>query len=88
VPTFKEQGFDYDAGVSRGVALPAGSPDHALKKLEKAFVEITNSPGYVQTMISQGFVPRVLNAQQFKAEIARQAAFWRNALKDADIKKK
>ena len=44
VPTFKEQGFDYDAGVSRGVALPAGAPDYALKKLEKAFVEITNSP--------------------------------------------
>lgn len=88
VSTFKEQGFDYDAGVSRGVALPAGAPDYALKKLEKIFVEITNSPEYVQTMRSQGFVPRALNVEQFKAEIARQAAFWRNALKDADIKKK
>ena len=39
-------------------------------------------------MRSQGFVPRALNSQQFKAEIARQTAFWRNALKDADIKKK
>ena len=88
VPTFKEQGFDYDAGVSRGVALPAGAPDYALKKLEKAFVEITNSPEYVKTMVSQGFVPRAFNAQQFKDEIARQMTFWRNALKDADIKKK
>jgi tripartite-type tricarboxylate transporter receptor subunit TctC len=88
VSTFKEQGFDYDAGVSRGVALPAGAPDYALKKLEKAFMEITNSPEYIQTMISQGFVPRALNAQQFKAEIARQLSFWRNALKDADLKKK
>jgi tripartite-type tricarboxylate transporter receptor subunit TctC len=88
VPTFKEQGFDYDAGVSRGIALPAGAPDYARKKLEKVFVEITNSPEYVQTMRSQGFVPRALNVEQFKAEIARQAAFWRDALKDADIKKK
>ena len=88
VLTFKEQGFDYDAGVSRGVALPAGSPAYALKKLEKAFMEITSSRDYVQTMLSQGFVPRALNAEQFKAEIARQAAFWREALKDADIKKK
>ncbi len=86
-PTFKEQGFNYDAGVSRGVALPAGSPDYAAKKLEKAFVEITKSPEYVKTMVSQGFVPRVLNAEQFKAEIAREKAFWTNALKDADIKK-
>jgi tripartite-type tricarboxylate transporter receptor subunit TctC len=88
VPTFKEQGFDYDAGVSRGVALPAGAPDYALKKLEKAFVEITNSPEYVKTMVSQGFVPRAFNAQQFKDEIVRQTTFWRNALKDADTKKK
>jgi tripartite-type tricarboxylate transporter receptor subunit TctC len=87
VLTFKEQGFDYDAGVSRGIALPAGAPDYALRRLEKAFVEITKSPEYVQTMVSQGFVPRVLNAQQFKDEIARQVAFWRDALKDADIKK-
>jgi len=88
VPTFKEQGFNYDAGVSRGIALPAGSPDYALKKLEKIFVEITNSPEYVQTMRSQGFVPRALNVEQFKAEIARQVVFWREALKGADIKKK
>jgi tripartite-type tricarboxylate transporter receptor subunit TctC len=33
-------------------------------------------------------VPRALNAEQFKAEISRQTSFWRNALKDADIKKK
>ncbi len=88
VATFKEQGFDYDAGVSRGVALPAGTPDYAVKKLEKIFVEITNSPEYVQTMRSQGFVPRALNVEQFKAEIARQISFWREALKGADIKKK
>ena len=88
VATFKEQGFDYDAGVSRGIALPAGAPNYALKKLEKVFVEITNSPDYVQTMRSQGFVPRAFNVEQFKAEIVRQKAFWRNALKDADIKKK
>ena len=88
VPTFKEQGFDYDAGVSRGIALPAGTPDYALKKLEKVFMEITSSPEYVKTMRSHGFVSRALNAEQFKAEIARQAAFWRDALKDADIKKK
>lgn len=88
VPTFKEQGFDYDAGVSRGVALPAGAPDYALKKLEKAFVEITNNPEVVAQMTKDGFVSRALNAEQFKAEIKRQVAFWQNALKDADIKKK
>jgi tripartite-type tricarboxylate transporter receptor subunit TctC len=86
-PTFKEQGFDYDAGVSRGVALPAGAPDYTLKKLEKAFVEITNSPEVVAQMTKEGFVSRALNHDQFTAEIARQQKFWADALKNADIKK-
>jgi tripartite-type tricarboxylate transporter receptor subunit TctC len=88
VPTFREQGFDYDAGVSRGVALPLGAPDYAVKKLEKAFVEISKSPEFVAQMTKEGFVARALNVEQFKAEIDRQVTFWRNALKDADIKKK
>jgi tripartite-type tricarboxylate transporter receptor subunit TctC len=86
--TFKEQGFDYDAGVSRGVALPAGAPDYALKKLEKAFVDITTSPEVSAQMTREGFISRALNAEQFKAEVARQKKFWGDALKDADIKKK
>jgi tripartite-type tricarboxylate transporter receptor subunit TctC len=87
-PTFKEQGFDYEAGVSRGIALPAGTPDYALRKLEKACVEITNNPDVVAQMTRDGFVSRALNHEQFKAETARQVAYWKNALKDADIKKK
>jgi tripartite-type tricarboxylate transporter receptor subunit TctC len=87
-PTFKEQGFDYDAGVSRGVALPAGAPDYALKKLEKAFVDITTNPEVMAQMTKDGFVSRALNADQFKAEIARQKKFWGDALKDADLQKK
>ncbi|MFA5027866.1 MAG: tripartite tricarboxylate transporter substrate binding protein [Candidatus Methylomirabilota bacterium] len=88
VPTFKEQGFDFDAGVSRGVAVPVGTPEYAVKKLEKAFVDISKSPEMVATMTKDGFVARALNGAEFKAEINRQVAFWRNALKDADIKKK
>jgi tripartite-type tricarboxylate transporter receptor subunit TctC len=87
-PTFKEQGFDYEAGVSRGIALPAGAPDYALRKLEKACMEITNNPDIVAQMTKDGFVSRALNHEQLKAEIARQVAYWKNALKDADIKKK
>jgi tripartite-type tricarboxylate transporter receptor subunit TctC len=88
VPTFKEQGYDYDAGVSRGVALPAGAPDYALKRLEKAFVDITNTPEVVAQMTKDGFISRALNHQQFKAELARQVAFYKELLKNADLKKK
>jgi tripartite-type tricarboxylate transporter receptor subunit TctC len=88
VPTFKELGFNYDAGVSRGVALPAGAPDYALKKLEKAFVEITSRPEIVEVMRKDGFISRALNHEQFKADLARQVAFYKELLKNADLKKK
>ena len=87
-PTMKELGFDYDMGVSRGAALPAGTPDYAVKKLEKAFVEATKNPEIVEAMRRDGFVSRSLDAAQFKAEIARQVGFWKEWLKDADTKKK
>lgn len=88
VPTFKELGFNYDAGVSRGVALPAGAPDYALKKLEKAFVEITSRPEIVEVMRKDGFISRALNHEQFKADLTRQVAFYKELLKNADLKKK
>jgi len=88
VPTFKELGFDYDMGVSRGVALPAGAPDYAVKKLEKAFLDVTNSPEVKEQMRKDGFVSRSMGSEEFKAEIARQVAFWKEALKDADPTKK
>ncbi|HTU02079.1 MAG TPA: tripartite tricarboxylate transporter substrate binding protein [Candidatus Sulfotelmatobacter sp.] len=87
VPTMKELGFDYDMGVSRGVAVPAGAPEYAAKKLEKAFVETTRNPEIVEQMRRDGFVSRSLDAGQFKGEIARQIGFWKEWLKDADTKK-
>jgi tripartite-type tricarboxylate transporter receptor subunit TctC len=88
VPTFKELGFDYDMGVSRGVALPVGAPDYAVKKLEKAFMDVTNSPEVKEQMRKDGFISRAMGAEEFKAEIVRQQAFWKEALKDADTTKK
>ncbi len=87
-PTFKELGFDYDMGVSRGVALPAGAPDYAVKRLEKAFLDTTRHPEMVEQMRRDGFVSRALGAEEFKAEISRQIGFWKEWLKAADTQKK
>ncbi len=85
-PTFKELGFEYDMGVSRGVALPAGAPEYAVKRLEKAFLETTKNPEIMETMRRDGFVSRSMDAAELKAEIARQTAFWKEWLKDANKK--
>ena len=67
VPTFKELGFNYDAGRlagSRGCRRVRRT--YALKKLEKAFVEITSRPEIVEVMRKDGFISRALNHEQFQ----------------------
>ncbi len=39
VPTFREQGYDIVGGAYRGVAVPKGTPDEVITKLEDAFAE-------------------------------------------------
>ncbi len=87
-PTSKEAGFNFVGGVSRGVALPAGSPDYAAKKLEKAFLDIANDPQVIATMKKEGFESRAMGSEALKKEIASQTEMYKAYLKDANISKK
>jgi tripartite-type tricarboxylate transporter receptor subunit TctC len=51
-------------------------------------MDVTNSPEVKEQMRKDGFVSRAMGAEEFKAEIVRQQAFWKEALKDADTTKK
>ncbi len=88
LPICKEVGFNFTGGVSRGVALPAGAPDYALKKLEKAFLDIAKDPQVVESMKKEGFVSRAMGSEEFKKEIDRETQLYKEYLKDADISKK
>lgn len=86
-PLLKQEGFNFVGGVSRGVALPAGSPDYALKKLEKAFLDIAKDPKVIEEMKKEGFESRAMGSEEFKKEIEAQTKLYKEYLKDADIKK-
>jgi len=72
VPTFKELGYDIVGGAYRGVAVPKGTPDAIVNKLEDAFAK-TNERiaekqeplGFVMTDITDGEVDKVM--QQLKS---------------------
>lgn len=67
VPTFKELGYDLVGGAYRGAAVPKGTPDEIVNKLEEAFAKtnerITEKQeplGFVMTDITDEEVDQVI----------------------------
>ncbi len=85
VPTFKEMGFDIVLATDRGVAVPPGTPDAVIQKLETAFLEIARNPEIQAEMKKQGFVPVALGHKESKAYIEKTAEVFKELV--ADLKK-
>jgi tripartite-type tricarboxylate transporter receptor subunit TctC len=76
-PTFKEKGIDMLEAVDRGIAVPPGTPEQMVKRLEAAFLEIAKNPEIQAEMKSQGFVPLALDHAESKAHIEKMTAIYK-----------
>ena len=85
VPTFKEMGLDIVLATDRGVAVPPGTPEPVIQKLEAAFLEIARNPEIQAEMKKQGFVPMALGHKESKAYIEKTAEIFKELV--ADLKK-
>ena len=72
VPTFIEQGYDFTAGIDRGVTVGADTPDEIVRRLEQAFDAVTRDPAFVSQMEAMGFEMQYLGADAFAEYIARK----------------
>jgi tripartite-type tricarboxylate transporter receptor subunit TctC len=70
VPTAKEQGYDAEYTIWRGIAGPKGMKPEVVAKLEKAIKETVESPAFVDAGKKLGFTPAYLPAGEFGALIA------------------
>jgi putative tricarboxylic transport membrane protein len=84
-PTLKEQGVDMAEAVDRGVALPPGTPDPIIKKLESAFLQVANMPEIRAEMTRQGFIPMAMGHAESKAYLEKMTALYKDLA--AGIKK-
>jgi tripartite-type tricarboxylate transporter receptor subunit TctC len=66
VKTFIEQGYEFTAGISRGVCVPPGTPDFKIQVLEDAFAEVCQGEAFVSKMEELGFVVNQLRSDEFK----------------------
>ncbi|MDQ0821913.1 tripartite-type tricarboxylate transporter receptor subunit TctC [Arthrobacter sp. V1I7] len=78
VPTFKESGYEVEAGTARGYSAPAGLPDAVAKKLEAALQKAIEDPTVVQKMNDLGLQTSYLNGADYEQ-------FW--AGQEEDFKK-
>ncbi|WP_426005656.1 tripartite tricarboxylate transporter substrate binding protein [Paenarthrobacter sp. NyZ202] len=78
VPTFKESGYELEAGTVRGYSAPAGLPDGVAKKLEAALQKAIEDPAVVQKMEDLGLQTSYLNGSGYQQ-------FW--ASQEDDFKK-
>lgn len=85
VPTLKEQGVNMAEAVDRGVAVPPGTPEPVIKKLESVFIEVAKMPEVQAEMRNQGFLPVAVGHEESKAYVAEMTKVYKELA--ADLKK-
>ncbi len=80
VPTFKESGYDLEAGTTRGYSAPAGLPDEVAEKLEAAIQKAIEDPAVVQKMQDLGLQTSYLSGEDYKQYWAGQEEDFKKVL--------
>jgi len=70
VPTAKEQGYDVELVMWRGIAAPRGTPKDVITKLEGAVRNVVTGPRFMELSAKLGFEPAFLPAAEFGALMA------------------
>ena len=83
VPTFKEQGYDFELASLRGLAAPKGLPEDVRAKLVDAVKRTVDDPAF-QAKAGDMYAPlRYLPPAGYATELAAGEAEFRQLWKDA-----
>lgn len=72
VPTFIELGYDFTAGIDRGVTVARDTPEEVVRRLEAAFDAVSRDPDFIARMEALGFEQHQIGADEFAAYIERK----------------
>jgi tripartite-type tricarboxylate transporter receptor subunit TctC len=70
-PTFKESGVDLTMALWRGVAVPKGTPEAVIVRLERAFTQAAQSAEFREFATRMGALVEIRNARDFDAFMAK-----------------
>lgn len=88
VPTAREQGFDVEAVLWRGIAAPKGTPKDVIAKLEDAVRKVVTGKDFRERAAKLGFDPAFLGAAAFDQYIAADDAVTAKLMSELGLKKK
>jgi tripartite-type tricarboxylate transporter receptor subunit TctC len=88
VSTAKEQGFDVDAVLWRGIAAPRGTPKDVVAKLEAAIKKVVTGKDFQERAAKLGFEPAFLGAAAFDKFIADDDSVTAKLMTELGLKKK
>ena len=74
VPTAKEQGYDFQSDLWRGITVPKGTPPAVVARLEEAVRKTVTSPEFRQMGERMGFLPAFQGSAEFGRTIASEDA--------------
>jgi tripartite-type tricarboxylate transporter receptor subunit TctC len=80
VPTFRELGIDLVEAGDRGIAVPRGTPDAVVAKLESAFLRIANDSNIRDAQIREGFVPLAMDAEEARTYVEVRTQHYKELL--------
>jgi tripartite-type tricarboxylate transporter receptor subunit TctC len=72
VPTFKEAGIDLTLSLWRGIAVPQGTPEPVIQRLERAFRAAAESAEFRDFAATVGATVEIRGAKEFDQFIAQQ----------------
>ncbi|WP_245409987.1 Bug family tripartite tricarboxylate transporter substrate binding protein [Pararhizobium haloflavum] len=82
VETAQAQGFDVDISMWRGIAVPKGTPEEVIVKLEEAAKSAVESEKFQSAAQNIGFEPSFKGHAEFGEVIAEDDAFYASLLQE------
>ncbi|WP_316154107.1 tripartite tricarboxylate transporter substrate binding protein [Cupriavidus sp. BIC8F] len=86
VPTYKEQGVDFDQWTGWAMFAPAGLPKPITEKLAAAVQETLRDPAVTSKMADLGITPDYVAGSEQAAINARDIEVWKRVAREANIK--
>lgn len=87
VPTFKEKGIDLTLSLWRGIAVPAGTPEAVIKKLEEAMQKVVKNQDFIKFAADMGANIEFRGSKDFDKFIAQQDVELANLMEQIGMKK-
>ena len=87
VPTLKESGIDLTMALWRGVAVPKGTPEAVIARLQRAFTQAAQSAEFREFATRMGAVVEIRNARDFDAFMAKDDRDIASLMEQIGLKK-